>query len=757
MGEMPGINPSPDKGPVHLSYDQMGRVLIACWELLRCSKALCPAYGKPDIPCWRVPNTLGRRHRQPDYTYEFEHCLVCPVFKLNAENDPRGWNHFVSDQMRYFTRNVLKDTSQKEKDLLRILDNLPDGLFTMDKEGRINYFNSAAERITGISASDAIGMHCKEIFKTTTCQIGCTNKNATQIEKNVYNREFVVTTLDNRTLSITSSISVLKDHDGNVIGGVQVFKDISDRKQLEDDLRLSESKYRRIFEGSKDMIFITSRNGVIKDLNQATVDLLGYQSKQELLLLSCVEKIYDKPMHWKVFKTQIDRYGFVKDFEAGFKRKDGTPMHCLLSGNAVRSEDGEVIGYEAIVKDITARMDAIRNLQKSHRELSLLNAVALVMNATQDLDDILMTALNNVLEVLNFTSGGIFLIDHDKPTFSLRVQQDLPEWTHSNAYQMLLHDQGLMRSLLKKDLSLEPKPNFPPFTATLKGTGLNRSAQLSCFLITAKEKASGFLALHVPSNRNLTGQDFHLLGSLGNFLGGAIENTRLIRTVQKHREELKGLTAKLFQSQELERRRIARELHDEAGQALTGINFTLETIEKSLSTEPDLMKGLISDVKKQINRTYQEMRHLSYSLHPALLSDLGLEPALDSYLTRISKHSELNIDFKMVGFEERLDLEIETVLYRLSQEALTNTLKHSNAKHFRLSIIKSFPHIIFAAEDDGVGFNSAEFTEHKDALGLLSMRERASMLGGSFSLRSSRGKGTRIRIEIPINECANAQ
>ncbi|MBL7204518.1 MAG: sensor histidine kinase, partial [Desulfobacteraceae bacterium] len=119
--------------------------------------------------------------------------------------------------------------------------------------------------------------------------------------------------------------------------------------------------------------------------------------------------------------------------------------------------------------------------------------------------------------------------------------------------------------------------------------------------------------------------------------------------------------------------------------------------------------------------------------------------------------SELNIDFKMVGFEERLDLEIETVLYRLSQEALTNTLKHSNAKHFRLSIIKSFPHIIFAAEDDGVGFNSAEFTEHKDALGLLSMRERASMLGGSFSLRSSRGKGTRIRIEIPINECTNAQ
>ena len=519
MGEIFHITSLPEKGATSLAHLKT-QVRIPCWKQLGCNRVLCPAYHRWDIPCWRLSNTLGNEHCKSDYTYKFERCLVCSVFKLNAETDPRGWNHFVLDQVTCLIQDVLKGASQKEKDLLQILDNLPDGLFTMDKEGRINYFNSAAERITGISASDAIGMHCKEIFKTTTCQIGCTNKNATPIEKNVYNREFVVTTLDNRTLSITSSISVLKDYDGNVIGGVQVFKDISDRKQLEDDLRLSESKYRRIFEGSKDMIFITSKDGVINDLNQATVDLLGYQSKQELLLLSCVERIYDKPVHWKVFKTQIDRYGFVKDFEAGFKRKDGTPMHCLLSGNAVRNEDGEVIGYEAIVKDITARMDAILNLQKTHRELSLLNAVALVMNATQDLDEVLMTALKNVLEVLNLRSGGIFLINHEKSTFSLRVQRGLSEWTSGNVHHVLLHDQTLMIWLLKKNLTLEPKPNFPPFAASLKGLGINHSARLTCFLITAKEKASGVLGLDVPSSRNLTEQDFHLLGPSVTFWGG---------------------------------------------------------------------------------------------------------------------------------------------------------------------------------------------------------------------------------------------
>jgi signal transduction histidine kinase len=242
---------------------------------------------------------------------------------------------------------------------------------------------------------------------------------------------------------------------------------------------------------------------------------------------------------------------------------------------------------------------------------------------------------------------------------------------------------------------------------------------------------------------------------LGNFLGGAIENHQLLQTIQKHREELKGLTAQLFQSQETERKRIARELHDEAGQALTGINFSLETIEKSLSSRDDPIKELVQETKKQIHRTYQEMRRISYRLHPALLTDLGLEPALDAYLSQISKHCDLEIHFRMVGFEDRIDPDLETLLYRLSQEALTNTVKHARAEKFRLSIIKSYPNIIFVAEDDGVGFDPSRLDQHQHALGLLSMRERAAMARGKFSLRTAPGRGTRIRIEISIKEDCN--
>jgi len=620
----------------------------------------------------------------------------------------------------------LKKGLQEEQDIFQILDNLPDGLFTMDMDGTITYFNTAAEQITGLAVSHAMGMPCRQVFSSPACETDCPLKRAARSEKEGYSREVTIARANGKKVPIICSFSGLRGPNANMVGGVEVFIDISDRRHLENDLRLSERKYRRIFEGSKDMILIISKDGAIKDVNQAGVDLLGYESKKEFLELHSVEEIYENPKHWQVFQKQIHRDGFFKDFEAGFKKKDGARLHCLLSGTADRGKDGKITGYESIAKDITARMDAIRSFRKRHWELWLLNSVAFAMNKTQDLDEILETALTKVLEVLKLNSGGIFLIDHDKPAFSLRVQKGLTDGDENQDPRMLLNDEPLMRSLLKRNLTLDPEPIFPPFKATLTEGDTGHFSELTCFLITAKEKASGFLSFVVPSNRDLTtGQDYHLLGSLGNFLGGAIENARLHQAVRENREDLKRLTAQLFHSQEEERKRIARELHDEAGQALTGINFTLETIEKGLPIESNHLKELLADAKKQINRTYQEVRRMSYSLHPALLTDLGLEPALESYLSSVSKHSKLDIDFKMVGFGDRVDPAIETVLYRLSQEVLTNALKHSRAKHFRLSIVKGYPQIIFLAEDDGIGFISGEFDQPKHGLGLLSMKERA--------------------------------
>jgi signal transduction histidine kinase len=124
-----------------------------------------------------------------------------------------------------------------------------------------------------------------------------------------------------------------------------------------------------------------------------------------------------------------------------------------------------------------------------------------------------------------------------------------------------------------------------------------------------------------------------------------------------------------------------------------------------------------------ISRTASEIRRLSYNLHPTLLVDLGLEPALELYFKEIEKHVGLDIEFNMVGFDQRPDMDMETVFYRFSQEALTNALKHSGAEEFKLSIIKSYPRIIFMAEDDGVGFDPQIIGKDKKCLGLSGMRD----------------------------------
>jgi signal transduction histidine kinase len=223
-------------------------------------------------------------------------------------------------------------------------------------------------------------------------------------------------------------------------------------------------------------------------------------------------------------------------------------------------------------------------------------------------------------------------------------------------------------------------------------------------------------------------------------------------TIRQHRYELRRLTEKLFQSQEEERRRIARELHDEAGQSLTAVKLSLDRLEQKVSPENLALQNDLKDIRKMLLRTSSEIRRLSYKLHPTLLSDLGLEPALNLYFKEIRDHSNLDIHFKMIGFGKRLDKDLETALYRFSQEALTNTLKHSAAEAFYCKIIKSYPNLIFTAEDDGIGFDGKIENQDKRSLGLIGMRERTLLLGGTFQLKGRPGEGVRIRIEIPLPE-----
>ena len=759
---------------------------FACWEYFSCSKVFCPNYGKQRTRCWLVPQTNPKTMGKEHFFQKLPRCLDCSYFRENGKRYPTGWNHFLADQLQNYNKQVLEQLYQKEESFVEILNRIPDGLFTTDHEWRITYFNPAAEKITGFSAQDAIGMYCKDVFKSHTCETDCALKKAIEKGIDINNWETVLTNLDNEEIPVICSTSAFQNSKGQVTGGVEIFKDVTELQRLQQKIIRREKKYSRIFEGSNDMLYTTNEQDEILEVNQAGVEMLGYRSKEELINIGSANNLYYRLKDRQKFLELINRDGYVKDFEVDFVRKNGSPIRVLISSRRYVNPESGLVEYEGIIKDITYRKQTEQVLKQRNWELSILNSIAVALNLTMDLEYILMVTLRNVLKVLRLDKGALFLIDRENNEFKLQVSQGT-QYEYCSEPKIFFKDRLLEKHLLFEDVELNPEPTFPSFKVGLSAKEDGALNWLTCFLITFKGEAVGFFALDLPAGRELNHHELHLLGSLGNYLGGAIANVKLMETIRSHRQELSRLTKELFRSQEEERRRIARELHDETGQSLTAMKLGLERLERDIllkgkdlqeeitefSAERQLSESLteslkqlkdsvefkktqlkkeMEEIRKMVARTSSEIRRLSYNLHPTLLQDLGLEPALNLYFKDIRHRSLLDIDFQMVGFDQRLEPDIETVFYRLTQEALNNTLKHSGAERFRLSIIKSYPRAIFMAVDDGVGFDVNKIEDEKRGLGLLGMRERVYHLGGKFNLRSEPGNGTKIRIEIPVSE-----
>jgi two-component system sensor histidine kinase UhpB len=234
-----------------------------------------------------------------------------------------------------------------------------------------------------------------------------------------------------------------------------------------------------------------------------------------------------------------------------------------------------------------------------------------------------------------------------------------------------------------------------------------------------------------------------------------IEKSRLLEAVREQREQLRALNNRLTAVQEEKQKQLARELHDELGQALTAISMNLTAIEEELPAdcEPNIGKRL-QDAILLTDQTLEQVRKLSLDLRPLMLDELGLVPALRSYVKQYARRVDTKINFECVGLEQRLSSDIETALFRIVQEALTNVARHANASQIHLHLRRKASSIITVIEDDGQGFDVAdEVNRSREVLGggtgILGMRERVALLGGYFNIQSTPGQGTALSIEIP--------
>jgi signal transduction histidine kinase len=257
--------------------------------------------------------------------------------------------------------------------------------------------------------------------------------------------------------------------------------------------------------------------------------------------------------------------------------------------------------------------------------------------------------------------------------------------------------------------------------------------------LLVRDRPIGVLVAHdkVGRDQRFTSADLRLAEQFA---------VRAAIAVDLSRRVARDALRRVVEGQELERRRLARELHDETGQALTSILLGLRAFDEAASTD-DVEKAL-SDLRELVVSTLQDVRRLAVQLRPKALDDFGLVPALERLTQTFAETSGIAVDLEAQLGDDRLPDEVETTLYRIVQEALTNVVKHAEAQKVSILLVRRDGSATVVIEDDGRGFHpSAAAT---DRLGLEGMRERAELHDGRLTVESSPGAGTTLVVEVPL-------
>jgi len=262
-------------------------------------------------------------------------------------------------------------------------------------------------------------------------------------------------------------------------------------------------------------------------------------------------------------------------------------------------------------------------------------------------------------------------------------------------------------------------------------------------------KVIGVLEAGAVRIRRFSRTDLAFLQIVADRVAPAIDRARLYDAVRRSQEDMKGLSQRLIDLQEEERGRIAQELHDEVGQILTGLGFLLDRVGNAVTGSPESRtRGDIESAQGLVRDLLARVRDMSMNLRPTVLDNLGLVAALLWHFDRFTLQCGVRVLFRHSGVEGRLSPRVETSLYRIVQEALTNVARHSAASDVRVALIGGPGRLRLSVKDTGSGFDPALMPGTSN--GMAGMRERARLLDGRLVVRSSPGHGTRIVADLPL-------
>jgi PAS domain S-box-containing protein len=620
----------------------------------------------------------------------------------------------------------------------RLVDVSPDGIF-ISQDDRIVFANPAAARLFGASgAAEILGKSPFELFHPASHALMRERIALMMSGRAVPPAEEKIVRLDGAVTDVEVNSTRLEEPGGPAIQ--VIVRDISERKRVEALLREREERLTLAFAGAREGVWDWNLETGAVVYSPRWAEMLGYDEREIAPDVRTWEALLhpdDRPRADELHAS-LSRGAGTYEGEFRLRHKDGHYIHVLSRGLPVRAHPGgPVVRIVGTHLDITERKRTEEALRQSEERLTLAFAGAQEGVWDWNLETDAVTYSPRWTQMLGYTVDEIEphvsawerLVHPDDRGRADRAHESVSrgDATYEAEFR-LRHKDGHYIHVLSRGFPVRRDPGGPVVRIVGTHFDLTDRKQQEELLRRSHEE----LEVRV---RERTAE----LAHANEALRAEMEERQ---RAERARTDLLG---RLVFAQEDERRRIAREMHDQFGEQLTALGHRIASLKDALADRPDLRDRIdaLQAVAQQLDRDVDD---LVWELRPTALDDLGLRAALSNYVQNWSARAGIGAALHVSGGpDDRLPPETETTLYRIAQEALTNVAKHSGATEVELILERTADHVLLVVEDDGAGFAPEAATR---GFGLLGMQERASLIGASLEIESAIGGGTTILVRV---------
>lgn len=590
-----------------------------------------------------------------------------------------------------------------------LVDSVEDyAIFQVDAAGYILSWNMGAQKIKGYTAEEAIGQPISIFYPREDVANGVPQENLEMAKVHGrHNSEGWRVRKDGTRFWADIVFTALYDRNGQLNGFAKITRDRTEYKK-----KVEQVAYQaRLMEDTADAIISVDNEYHIVSWNKAAEHLYGYPAGETYgQHFDDIVKTQSTEARKALINRQLREYGYWKG-EVTHHNRSGFTVHLLLSISETRDKEGRVDGYVLVGRDIAERKKQEMQLRKFNEHLE-----ELVRKKTAELVIVFERVSDGFMAFDK--DGTITYVNKKAAEMNRRGPEDLISRNFWKLFPTAAENE--FGENFHRAIDIQQNLHFEMFSPSLQ-------MWIECFMYPSEDGLSLFF-------RDIS------------------EKRQAEEIISRNHEELRQLASHLQDIREEERATIAREIHDELGQQLTGIKMDVSWVGKGLAKQPrEILTQKIKGTLDLLDIAIKTIRRISTELRPSILDDLGLIAAIEWQSQEFKRRSGINTSFRSSLVEFHFEPSIAIGLFRICQESLTNVARHSSAKNVWISLDWEDNKLTFRIRDDGKGL-SKDIPKNKKTLGLLGMKERALMMGGSLEIWNEEMGGMTLEVMVPINE-----